>query len=118
MCIQLQYINWISIQRSNFQRSALSSGTLTCLVMHLYLGNNPRTLYLITDEKDERLGRPRRALVFRVGQGRSQVAVEFLPTKEVDRTGLVALTSRAVKGCLGLASIDNGSPFPLRKYTS
>ncbi len=80
--------------------------------MHLLLGNNPRTLYLITDEKGERSGRPRRALVFRVGQGKSQVVVEFLPTQKVNRTGLVPLTSRAVKGCLGLISVDNGLVFP------
>jgi hypothetical protein len=76
--------------------------------MHLYLGNNPRTLYLITDERDEIQGRPRRALVFRRGQGKSQVVAEFLRTKEVDQTSLVKLTSRVVKGCLGLISIDDG----------
>jgi hypothetical protein len=76
--------------------------------MHLYLGNNPRTLHLITDEKDELMGRPRRALVFRLGQDRSQAVVEFLPTREVDRTSLVKLTNRAVKGCLGLISVENG----------
>ncbi|XP_006460370.1 hypothetical protein AGABI2DRAFT_150338 [Agaricus bisporus var. bisporus H97] len=75
--------------------------------MHLYLGNDPRTLYLITDEKDEILGRPRRALVFREGQGKSQVVVEFLPTREVNQNSLVKLTTRTVKGCLGLISIDN-----------
>lgn len=78
--------------------------------MHLYLGNNPRTLYLLTDERDEILGRPRRALVFRVGQGRSQVVVEYLPSREVNQTSLVKLTNRTVKGCLGLISVDNG-PF-------
>lgn len=79
--------------------------------MHLYLGNDPRTLYLITDEKDEILGRPRRALVFREGQGKSQVVVEFLPTREVNQNSLVKLTTRTVKGCLGLISIDNGLFF-------
>lgn len=87
--------------------------TFSCVAqpMHLYLESNPRTLYLITDEKDELLGRPRRALVFRAGQSRSQAVVEFLPAREVNRTRLVKLTSRMVKGCLGLISVDNG-PFP------
>ncbi|KXN89554.1 Inositol-1,4,5-trisphosphate 5-phosphatase 1 [Leucoagaricus sp. SymC.cos] len=75
--------------------------------MHLYLSNNPRTLYLITDEKDELLGRPRRALRFRIGRDRSQAVVALLPTREVDRNGLVKLTNRTVKGCLGLISVDN-----------
>ncbi|KAF9452987.1 phosphatidylinositol phosphate phosphatase [Macrolepiota fuliginosa MF-IS2] len=52
-------------------------------------------------------GRPRRVLVFRAGQSRSQAIVKFLPSKEVDRTGLVKLTNRTVKGCLGLISVDN-----------
>jgi hypothetical protein len=81
--------------------------------MHLHLGNNPRTLYLITDEKDELLGRPRRALRFRLGQDRSQAIVALLPTREVDQSNLVKLTNRTVKGCLGLISVDNGV-FQLR----
>ncbi|KAJ3575821.1 hypothetical protein NP233_g830 [Leucocoprinus birnbaumii] len=76
-------------------------------VMHLYLGSNPRTLYLITDEKDELLGRPRRALRFRLGKDRSQAIVALLPTREVDHSNLVKLTNRTVKGCLGLINVEN-----------
>ncbi|KAF9464340.1 inositol polyphosphate phosphatase [Collybia nuda] len=75
--------------------------------MYLYLGNNPRVLYLVTSSHDDRLGRPRRALVFRAGEAGSQVVVEFLPKDEIDLTNIVRLTSRVVKGCLGLISIEN-----------
>jgi hypothetical protein len=77
--------------------------------MHLYLGSNPRVLYLVTSSQDERLGRPRKALVFRAGEGNSQAVVEFLPKDEVNLASVVRLTSRVVKGCLGLISIDNGA---------
>lgn len=76
--------------------------------MYLYLSNAPRTLYLITSSHDERLGRPRRALVFRATDKDSQAVVEFLPKDEVDLGNLVRLSSRIVKGCLGLISIENG----------
>lgn len=76
--------------------------------MYLYLGNNPRVLYLVTSLHDERLGRPRRALVFRAGEAGSQAVVEFLPKDEIDLANVVRLTSRVVKGCLGLISIENG----------
>jgi synaptojanin len=78
--------------------------------MHLYLGNNPRVLYLVTGSHDERLGRPSRALVFRASETNpSQAVVEFLPKDEVDLNNIVRLTSNAVNGCLGLISVDNGS---------
>lgn len=80
--------------------------------MYLYLGNNPRTLYLVTSSHDERLGRPGRALVFRVGEGQSKAIVEFLHKDQVDLQSLVKLTTRVVKGCLGLISVDNGLSFP------
>jgi hypothetical protein len=81
--------------------------------MYLYLGNNPRVLYLVTSSHDDRLGRPRRALVFRAGEAGSQAVVEFLPKNEIDLTNVVRLTSRVVKGCLGLISIENGmSDYP------
>lgn len=77
--------------------------------MHLYLGESPRTLYLITSSQEESVGRPRRALVFRASQANpSQAIVEFLPKDEVDITSVVRLTSRSVKGCLGLISVGNG----------
>lgn len=77
--------------------------------MHLYLGNNPRVLYLVTSSHDERLGRPRRALVFRVGEPNSgQAVVEFLPKDEINLANTVRLTRRIVKGCLGLIAIENG----------
>ncbi|RXW21953.1 hypothetical protein EST38_g3922 [Candolleomyces aberdarensis] len=74
--------------------------------MYLYLSNAPRTLYLITDIHDEKNGRPRRALVFRAAEGSSQAIVEFLRADEVDVTNLIRLTSRIVKGCLGLIGVD------------
>lgn len=79
--------------------------------MYLYLGNNPRTLYLVTSSHDERLGRPSRALVFRVGEGQSKAIVEFLHKDQVDLQNLVKLTTRVVKGCLGLISVENGLSF-------
>ncbi|EMD40920.1 hypothetical protein CERSUDRAFT_111503 [Gelatoporia subvermispora B] len=76
--------------------------------MHLYLSDQPRTLYLVTSSQDERQGRPSRALVFRAAEGSpSQAVVEFLPKKEVDLSNAVRLTSREVRGCLGLISISN-----------
>jgi len=76
--------------------------------MHLYLCHNPRTLYLVTGSHDERKGRPSRALVFRAAEGVAQVIVEFLPKDEVNLTSAVRLTSRIIKGCLGLISVENG----------
>ena len=77
--------------------------------MHLYLGDNPRTLYLVTSSQEEGQGRPRRALVFRAAEGKySQAIVEFLPKDEVDLSHAVLLTKRVVKGCLGLISISGG----------
>ncbi|KAG2013815.1 phosphatidylinositol phosphate phosphatase [Coprinopsis cinerea AmutBmut pab1-1] len=75
--------------------------------MYLYLSNAPRTLYLVTSSHDEKLGRPRRALVFRAADKDSQVVVEFLPRDEIDLGNLVRLTNRIVKGCLGLISVEN-----------
>ena len=76
--------------------------------MHLYLGSNPRVLYLVTNSYDEKLGRPRKALVFRAGQGSSQIVVEFLPKHRVDLSNATRLTHRHVKGCLGLISVESG----------
>jgi len=76
--------------------------------MYLYLGTNPRALYLITSSHDERLGRPKRALVFRAGEGHSRAIVEFLQKDQVDIQNLVRMTTRVVKGCLGLISVENG----------
>ncbi|PPQ77402.1 hypothetical protein CVT25_010984 [Psilocybe cyanescens] len=75
--------------------------------MYLYLGTNPRALYLVTSSHDERLGRPRRALVFRSGEGQSKAIVEFLHKDQVDIPNLVRLTARVVKGCLGLILVEN-----------
>lgn len=78
--------------------------------MHLHLGHNPRTLYLLTDSREQRLGYPHRALIFRAAEANaSQVVVEFLPGDEVNLTGTVRLTQRNVKGCLGLISVENGA---------
>src|SRR5258708_3759488 len=84
--------------------------------MHLYLGSDPRTLFLVTSSQEESQGRPRRALVFRAADRDSgsnhnspqQAVVEFLPKDEVNLTNVVRVTTRIVKGCLGLISIDNG----------
>lgn len=78
--------------------------------MYLYLGNNPRSLYLVTSSYDERHGCPRRALVFRAGEGQSKAIVEFLQKDQIDISNCVRLTNRIVKGCLGLISVDNGPP--------
>ena len=80
--------------------------------MRLYLGTSPRALYLVTSSQDERLGRPARALVFRAGPGdgkSDQAVVELMPKDQVDFSNVVRLTTRGVKGCLGLISIENGS---------
>lgn len=77
--------------------------------MHLYLGHNPRSLYLVTGSHDDRKGRPPRALIFRAAErNAAQVIVEFLPKHEVNLTNAVRLTSRVIKGCLGLISVENG----------
>ena len=76
--------------------------------MYLYLGNNPRSLYLVTSSHDERHGCPRKTLVFRAGEGQSKAIVEFLPKNQVDLSNCLKLTNRIVKGCLGLISVDNG----------
>ncbi|EGO27701.1 hypothetical protein SERLADRAFT_446933 [Serpula lacrymans var. lacrymans S7.9] len=76
--------------------------------MHLYLGSNPRTIYLVTGSHEENLGRPQRALVFRAAEGNpAQAVVEFLPKDEVNLANAIRLTTRVVKGCLGLICIDN-----------
>ncbi|RDB20113.1 Inositol-1,4,5-trisphosphate 5-phosphatase 1 [Hypsizygus marmoreus] len=75
--------------------------------MYLYLGSNPRVLYLVTSSHDDRLGRPPRALVFRAGEAIAQAVVEFLPKSEIDLANAIRLTNRVVKGCLGLISIEN-----------
>ncbi|CAL1701192.1 unnamed protein product [Somion occarium] len=75
--------------------------------MHLYLSQNPRTLYLATSSHDERHGHPRRALVFRAAEGKSsQAVVEFLRKDQVDLSGTLKVTNRMIKGCLGLISVD------------
>ncbi|KAF8592645.1 DNase I-like protein [Ramaria rubella] len=80
--------------------------------MHLYLRESPRALILVTSSDDERQGCPPRALVFRASIGsRSQAVVEFVPKDEVDLSGVVRLTSRPVKGCLGLIQIAPNELF-------
>ncbi|KAF8607527.1 inositol polyphosphate phosphatase [Ceratobasidium sp. AG-I] len=78
--------------------------------MHLYLRDAPqRALILATSSDDEsRLKRPKRALVFRAGQGAktsSQAVVEFLRKEDVDFNGAIRLTPQEVMGCLGLISV-------------
>lgn len=97
---------------------------LSCLLtaMHLYLGQNPRTLFLVTSSQEEKQGRPSRALVFRAAErdllnpnttnAPQQALVEFLPKDEVNLGNVVKLTSRIVKGCMGLISIDDGAQTP------
>ena len=80
--------------------------------MHLYLKDNPqghRTLVLVTSTEDERAGCPSRALVFRAVEGSvSKVSVEFLRKEDVDLSTAVRLTTRRVKGCLGLINVGEG----------
>ena len=84
--------------------------------MHLYLGESPRTLYLVTSSQEEVQGRPSRALVFRAAEEKlSQAIVEFLPKDEVDLSNAVKLTSRIVKGCLGLISISGGKQVAIQR---
>lgn len=78
--------------------------------MHLYLGENPRTIYLVTSSQEETDGRPRRALVFRAAEENpGQAIVEFLPKDQVNLVNSVRLTSRVVKGCLGLIHVNDGA---------
>ncbi|KAJ7178924.1 inositol polyphosphate phosphatase [Mycena filopes] len=69
--------------------------------MFLYLGSQPsRVLYLAAPDQ-------RRVLAFRQSESNpSQAVVEFLPQNEVNLTNVIRLTSRVVKGCLGLISIE------------
>lgn len=84
--------------------------------MHLFLGSDPRTLFLVTSTLEESKGRPPRALVFRAANrdtsvnanAATQALVEFLPKNQVNLANAVRLTSRIVKGCLGLISIESG----------
>jgi hypothetical protein len=77
--------------------------------MHLYLGDNPRTLYLATSQHDEKLGRPQRVLVFRVAPSNpSRAVVEFLHKDQVDLSSAVLMTSRVIKGCMGLINVGGG----------
>ncbi|KAI6035067.1 DNase I-like protein [Pisolithus orientalis] len=75
--------------------------------MHLYLGQNPRTLYLVTSAHEEKQGCPQRALIFRAAEAASQVVVEFLPADEVSLSSAVRVTNRVAKGSLGLISVEN-----------
>jgi len=84
-------------------------GSVRTRTMHLYLGDNPRTLYLATSQHDEKLGRPQRVLVFRVAPSKpSQAVVEFLHKDQVDLSSAVLITKRAIKGCMGLISVGGG----------
>ncbi|KAF9651242.1 inositol polyphosphate phosphatase [Thelephora ganbajun] len=74
--------------------------------MHLYLGDDPRALYLATSQHDEKLGRPQRVLVFRVTPSNPpQAVVEFLHKDQVDLSSAVLITSRNIKGCMGLINV-------------
>jgi hypothetical protein len=82
--------------------------------MHLYLRENPRTLYIVTSSQEENSGRPRRALVFRAAEDNPyQAVVEFLPKDQVNLSNSIRLTSRVVKGCLGLICVTDGAPMTL-----
>ena len=77
--------------------------------MYLYLGDNPRTLYLATSQHDEKLGRPERVLVFRVAPSNpSQAVVEFLHKDQVDLSSAALATNRVIKGCMGLINVSGG----------
>lgn len=89
--------------------------------MHLWLRDTPgqRTLILLTSTEDESRGLPPRALVFRPGRG-SQAIVEFLRKSDVDRDGLIKLSSRPVEGCLGLINVEGGmiGRFAAREFSN
>jgi hypothetical protein len=72
--------------------------------MYLYLGSHPgasRVLYLVAT---------RRVLAFRQSETNpAQAVVEFLPQSEVNLSNVVRLTTRVVKGILGLISIERGA---------
>ena len=77
--------------------------------MYLYLGDNPRTLYLATSQHDEKLGRPERVLVFRIAPSNpSQAVVEFLHKDQVDLSSAALATNRVIKGCMGLINVSGG----------
>lgn len=80
--------------------------------MHLYLKDDvlsQRTLVLTSSPEDERAGFPSRALVFRSMEGDvAKVVVEFVHKDELDLSTAVRLTTRRVKGCLGLINIGDG----------
>ena len=79
--------------------------------MHVYLGDNPRTIYLATSQHDEKLGRPHRVLVFRIAPSNpSQAVVEFLHKDQVDLSSAVLIPNRAIKGCMGLINVGAGEP--------
>jgi hypothetical protein len=80
--------------------------------MHLYLGEGPRTLYLVSGARDDNAGGPQRALVFRAGEDPAQAIVEFLPKDQVELSNTVRLTRRNAYGCLGLVSIASGALSP------
>ncbi|KAJ7682572.1 SacI homology domain-containing protein [Mycena polygramma] len=68
--------------------------------MYLYLGSHPRVLYLVAPEQH-------RVLAFRQSESNpAQAVVEFLPQAEVNLGNVIRLTTRVVKGCLGLISIE------------
>lgn len=88
---------------------ACSLGCVRTRTMHLYLGDNPRTLYLATGQHDEKLGRPQRVLVFRVAPSNpSQAVVEFLHKDQVDLSSAVLITNRVIRGCMGLINVGGG----------
>ena len=77
--------------------------------MHLYLKESPRIIYLVTSSQEETNGRPSRALVLRAAEhDSSRAVVEFLHKKDADLSNVTRLTSRIVKGCLGLISVGKG----------
>lgn len=82
--------------------------------MHLYLKNGPtsaqRTIVLCTGAEDERDRAPSRALVFRCMDGDiTKVMVEFLNKDQLDLSTAIRLTTRVVKGCLGLINVGEGA---------
>ena len=52
--------------------------------------------------------------MFRAGEANSQAVVEFLRKDEIDLAKVIRLTSRVVKGCLGLISIEDGPLLSVR----
>ena len=88
--------------------------------MQLYLlddHSNQRAIVLCTGFEEERNGTPKRALVFRCLEDNvAKVTLEFLPKDEVNFRDAIRLTTRRVKGCLGIINVGEGAYTAILYY--